>query len=311
VNRRRDPEHRLPERRHTYKVESVTPSINAHTRLLAVLGHPVGHSLSPEMHNAALAVAGMDCVYVAFDVHPHRLAGALAGMAALGFVGANLTIPHKEAAVGMMADLSPEARALGAVNTVSFHDGLAIGHNTDVQGLLEPLLARGVMLQGLRAVVMGAGGAARGAVYGLMKSGAEVTIVNRTVGRAEALAEHMGRALGVTAVRAAAAGSREAKEALLGAGLLVNATSAGMAPDDNAMPDVPEAALRKGLTVFDLIYRPRETRLLRVARCAGCEVLNGVPMLVHQGAASFEAWFGVEPDVGAMERAVLAALTES
>jgi shikimate dehydrogenase len=263
------------------------------------------------MHNAALTSAGLACVYVAFDVAPPALADSLRGMAALGFVGANITIPHKEAAFALVSTVSPEARALGAVNTVSFVDGAASGHNTDIEGVLAPLRELGIGLSGLQTVVLGAGGAARAAVCALAGAGSRVTVVNRTYARAEALVARVASLPGGASVVAEAAGSAGANRALIEAELIVNATAAGMTPDVGTMPDVPAAALRQGKTVFDLVYRPAETALLTAARRAGCRALNGVPMLVRQGAASFRHWFGMEPDVAAMERAVVSALAET
>jgi shikimate dehydrogenase len=293
-------------------VESASPRITARTRLLGVLGFPVEHSVSPEMHNAALLAAGVPLVYAAFSVAPDGLEAALRGMAAMGFVGANLTIPHKQAGAKLMASLTEEARALGAINTVCFAAGGMVGHNTDVEGFLQPLRRAGMDLAGLPATVLGAGGAARGVVYGLLRSGARVWLINRSRDRAVTLAADMARAVdGPERICVLDAGSDAARTAVRQSALLVNATSAGMSPYEDIFPPVSGEWLHPGLTVVDLVYRPAETRLLRAAREAGCRTINGLPMLVHQGAASFRMWLGMEPDLSVMEKAALAALNDS
>ena len=289
--------------------------ITARTRLLCVLGCPVEHSVSPEMQNAALRVAGVPIVYAAFRVTPEYLGSALAGLQALGFVGANLTIPHKEAGAQMMDRLSPEAAALGAVNTVIFSADGMVGHNTDVCGFLEPLRREGIDPAGKKAVVLGAGGAARAVVYGLSREGASVTIVNRTAERARVLADITAATLSpgkqARAPMALASGSSEAEDAVRGCDLLVNATSAGMAPNVEELPPIKTDWLRRETVVIDLIYRPRVTALLRAAMDRGCRTMNGLGMLVHQGAESLRLWLGIEADVTAMERAALNALRDS
>lgn len=274
-----------------------------------MFGYPVGHSLSPEMHNAALRSAALPYVYLAFEVKPENLAEAFRGACSLGLVGLNLTIPHKEAIVPLLDELRPEVRALGAVNTVSFDHGAARGYNTDVAGFLEPVRRSGIELSGADTVVFGAGGAARAVVYGLTAAGARVTLVNRTPERAEALRQAVSAVVGSCSVETAAAGSEKVRSAVRRAALLVNATSAGMDPHPEGMPDVPIDCLWPDTLVCDLIYRPAETRLLAAARRAGCAVMNGVPMLVHQGGEAFRIWFDSEPDLVAMEEAVMGVLS--
>jgi len=288
--------------------ESVTVSINATTRLLGVLGDPVGHSLSPEMHNAALRAAGLPCVYLAFAVPPAELREAVAGLRAIGAIGVNLTIPHKEAILSMLDVIAPEAQAVGAVNTLEFRDGLLVGHNTDVAGILAALREADVRLDGASVVVMGAGGSARAVCWALRSSGARITICNRTPSRAESLAAMLGNSPGAGTVDVVEPGERSFVDALQGASLIINTTSVGMSPRSEAMPEIPLRSLAHGTMVCDLIYRPRQTRLLKEAEEAGCRTMNGVSMLVHQGAASFRIWLGVEPDTVAMRNAVETAL---
>lgn len=264
------------------------------------------------MQNAALRAAGLDCAYVAFRVAPDQLESALGGLRALGFVGANLTIPHKETGFRLMSETSDEARSLGAVNTVVFTEERMVGHNTDVYGFLEPLRRDGVNLAGTRAVVLGAGGAARGVVYGLLREGAEVTIVNRNRERAALLAESMASVLPNGSGPAAyGAGSSDAAEAVRKCELLVNATAAGMAPNVDDLPPVEPEWIGPDTMVADLIYRPPVTALMRIAQDKGCRTMNGLPMLVHQGAESLRLWLGIEPDLAAMEQAAAQALANS
>lgn len=282
--------------------------ITASTRTAGVFGWPIGHSLSPEMQNAAFRAAGLPVVYLAFEVHPALLATALAGAAAMGMVGVNLTVPHKVAAAPLMARLSPEAAALGAVNTVRFTDDGMEGHNTDVEGFLQAVREQDLDPRGAQAVVYGAGGAARAVVYGLARSGAHVCVVNRTPARAAELQKALQASVPVASVSVAEPGSDAEAAALRSAALVVNATSAGMSPHTDTMPPVALEHMPESALVMDLVYRPSETIFLRRAREAGCRTVNGVPMLVHQGAVSFRLWLGQEPDIQAMRVAVEEAL---
>jgi shikimate dehydrogenase len=268
------------------------------TRLAAVIGSPVRHSLSPVLHNAAFAAAGLDWVYVALEVGPGRVPEALAGMRALGIGGLSVTMPHKEAVAAECDRLSDDAAALGAVNCVVPDGDELVGHNTDGAGFVAALSADGVDPAGMACVVLGAGGAARAIALALARAGAaEVAVVNRTADRAEQAVALLG---GVGRVVAPA----DAGESVGAAGLVVNATSVGMG--DPAPSDLPldPARLRAGQVVADIVYRPLETALLRAARTRGATAVNGVPMLVHQAAVAFELWTGVPAPVAAMTASV-------
>jgi shikimate dehydrogenase len=282
--------------------------ISGKTAVFCVLGHPIGHSLSPAMHNAALREMGVDGVYVAFDVAPGDLPAALAGLRALGVRGVNCTIPHKEALVPLMDELTPEAAAIGAVNTVQFRDGRMCGHNTDAPGFLAALRAEGVEPADSRAVVLGAGGSARAVVCALAGVGARVALANRTVERAAELAEHVNGRLSRSLVRGVGLEEGVLRSELEGADLLVNTTSLGMSPHPDALPPVPATALGPGLFVYDLIYNPRETRLLRLARECGARGQNGAGMLARQGALALELWTGRPVPAALMEAVVTAAV---
>lgn len=272
---------------------------------LAVLfGHPVGHSLSPIMHDAAFTARGIDGRYQAWDVAPAALAGAVQRMRASDtLLGANVTVPHKETVAQHLDALTPDARRLGAVNTLLREGERLVGHNTDALGLAVALRAlRTPPAPGL-AVVLGAGGAARAAVAVLLAAGCRVRVHNRTHARAAAL---------VAALRgggdAEAIDATELRTVVPRADWLVNTTSVGMrgGPPGNPLPD---GLLPRSGAVVDLVYRPRPTPLLAAAAAAGLETQDGVPMMVHQGAASFTAWTGQDAPVDAMRAAVERALS--
>lgn len=283
--------------------------ISGKTAVFCVLGHPVGHSLSPAMHNAALREMGLDGVYVAFDVAPEGLGAAVLGLQALGVRGVNCTIPHKEALVPLMDELSPDAELIGAVNTIVFQEGRRIGHNTDAPGFLADLRARGCDPAGKEALVLGAGGSARAVVVALARCGARVALANRTPQRAEELARHVNAAVGEERVRPLAMEPSALQEAVQAAGLLVNTTSLGMSPRVGEMAPVPPQAFHPELFVYDLIYNPRETALLRTARERGAGAAHGAGMLARQGALSLELWTGRPAPAELMERVVLEKLS--
>jgi shikimate dehydrogenase len=295
-------------------------NITSKTLLFAVLGHPVGHSLSPVMQNAALADMGLDGVYLAFDVKPERLAEALHGLAAVGAAGVNLTIPLKELAPPLLDWLSPEARRIGAVNTVRFAERRTEGHNTDAPGFLQSLRSLGFDPAGKHCVVLGAGGSARAIVVALRAAGAHVTLSNRTLAKAHELARILNEGEGDTsgairprsghpgAVTATPLEPGALEYALAAAELLVNTTSVGMTPHADDPPLVPITALHPRLFVYDLIYNPAETRLLAAARACGARTCNGIAMLAHQGALALEIWTGRPAPAATMERVLREAL---
>lgn len=282
--------------------------IDARTRLVGVIGWPIEHSLSPAMHNAALAALGLNWRYVAMPVRPGEVTAAVRGMAALGFRGCNVTVPHKAAVLAELDAVARDAAVLGAANTLVMSRDAGgcrhiAGHNTDVAGFLGALRAGGCAPQGREAVVVGAGGAARAVVYGLLWAGAaRVTVLNRTPARAERLAMELTppQAEAIPPLEAGALTPAALVEAAQGADLLVNATTVGMWPqvDGSVWPeDVPVPA---HLTVYDLVYNPLETRLLRQARAAGARALDGLGMLARQGALALDRWTDAALDVDAV-----------
>jgi shikimate dehydrogenase len=275
--------------------------IRGTTRVVGVFGYPVKHSASPAMHNAVFTALGLDWVYVPFEVAPENIGTALNGVRALGLAGVNVTVPLKELVLPYLDELTERARSLEAVNTVIHRDGRLIGDSTDGPGFLAALGHEGVSIgPGSRAVVLGAGGSARAVVQALVSEGASVTVANRNVERAQALAVAVG---GHNTV-AIPLTSEAIGDALPGASVLINTTSVGMHPNSDEMPPVPAEALTSELFVSDLIYNPAETRLLALARSRGCRTQNGIEMLVRQGAIAFQHWTGIEPPVDVMREAV-------
>lgn len=288
--------------------------IDAQTILVGVIGWPIAHSLSPAMHNAAFDALGLNWRYLAFAVRPGEVRAAIAGLAALGCRGTNVTVPHKEAVLRAMDVVPPRVRAFGAVNTVIIdRDGRGIatlrGENTDVGGLIQALREGGFEPAGKRILVAGAGGGARGVVYALCEAGAdEVVVLNRTPARASALVADLASSAGGTALRAGALAPDVLEEHAQNADLLVNTTTVGMWPNAGASIWPDDRAMPANLAVCDLVYRPLETRLLQQGRSAGAKAIDGLGMLIAQGALSFKMWTGQWPPVGVMRAACEAAL---
>ncbi len=294
--------------------------IDGSTTIVGVIGYPIAHSLSPRMHNAAIQTWGINWCYLPFQVTPESLEKAIEGMRGFGIRGLNVTVPHKQAVMRFLDWVSPEASAIGAVNTILNEEGRLSGYNTDVEGILAALRF-GAGLENLpeKVVVVGAGGAARGIVYALttVTDVKHITILNRTIWKAERLAAEMekmakekteiaGKELDGETVRDEL---REAGpggcETAHGAGLVINATPVGMYPDVDCSPIEDPSAFHPRLVVYDTIYNPEETRLMRLARSRGARSLNGLNMLVYQGAKSLEIWTGRKAPVDVMREAVM------
>ncbi len=269
-------------------------AITGGTRLAAVIGSPIRHSLSPTIHNAAFGACGLDWVYVALDVPAGQAEGALTGMQALGIDGLSVTMPHKTDVAAALERLAPEARLLDAVNCVARDvNGVLVGHNTDGIGFVDSLRADHELDPvGWRVVVLGAGGAARSVVLALAEAGAaEVVVVNRDRARGEAAARLAGPI-----------GRVGEPDDVAGADLVVHATPLGMRSVREPLPLDPEL-FHPGQVVADLVYRPRYTRLLYEARSRGALGVEGLGMLVHQAAHQFRLWTGRQPPVSVMRAA--------
>lgn len=259
---------------------------------LGILGHPIGHTLSPSMHNVAANIHKISISYSAYDVKPENLKDAIDGIRALSIDGVNVTVPHKTAVIPYLDEISPEARQIGAVNTITRNGEKLVGSNTDMYGFITAIKENGgVDPGGKRIFVYGAGGAARAVVYGLaMEKAMEITIANRTESKAVSLAVEVIQSEPETNLKAIGFGSNKLFDSLSMADIIVNATSLGMGGAD----EFPPGAIKfnKNQLVVDIVYRPLITPLLARAREDGAKTLDGLWMLIHQGASSFRLWTG-------------------
>jgi shikimate dehydrogenase len=266
-----------------------------------LIGDPVAHSLSPAMQNAAFAHLGLDYVYLPFRVKKEDLPEAVNGIRALNMRGANVTIPHKTAVIPLLDGLEPLAQKIGAVNTIVNDSGKLTGYNTDAAGFLRSLMENGVQPQGKKVAIVGAGGAARAVAFTLAESNAELIILNRQQDFNLAVGLAAGLSCFSTAgVKALELNDKNLKASINEAEILINATSVGMSPDADRTP-VPAKFLKPGLVVFDAVYNPSRTRLLKEAGAAGAKIISGIDMLVWQGALAFELWTGAVAPVKIMK----------
>lgn len=273
--------------------------LSGHTRLAAVIGHPVRHSLSPAIHNAAFDELGLDWVYLAFDVESGRAEGALGAMRDLGIDGLSVTMPHKTDVARAVDECSPSATALDAVNCVQRVGRKLVGHNTDGDGFVAALRADGIDPDGQTCGVVGAGGAGRAVIDGLARAGAtEIVVVNRNADRASEAAQLGG---GVGRVGALAE--------LADLDLLVHATSVGMGEPDVAHDMVDHVG--SGQVVADLVYNPRQTALLTRSERSGARTVDGLGMLVHQAGLAFTLWTGEVAPIAKMMDAVVKSVDPS
>lgn len=277
--------------------------VDAATFLLGLIGYPLGHTLSPRLHQAALAAAGLNGVYLALPTPPEHLEDAVRGMRAWKVRGMNVTIPHKVAVIPFLDGLTPGAELVGAVNTLYWEGDRLMGDNTDVAGVKA--LVAGLPVQGRRVLVLGAGGSARSVGVALGDLGAaEVDFLVRRPGAAQSLVVRLTEAFPAT--RVAERPWEEAGDRLRAADLVINTTPLGMEPNDADAPLTPEqvALLPAHAAVLDLIYRPATTRLMREAARRGLETRNGLPMLIAQAQAAFERWTGRHVSLDVWERSL-------
>lgn len=276
------------------------------TQNLGIIGCPVEHSLSPAMQNAALSAAGLDYAYVAMSVAEEQLSEAVTGLKALKFRGFNVTIPHKAAIMPLLDVVDQNAAVMGAVNTVVVQDGSLHGYNTDVLGFMNALRDRGFDPQGKTAVLLGAGGAARAVLWGLLQGGVKLIRIGvRNVPKVEPLADFF-RKYGKVELFHWEEDSFQ--HGLAEADLLVNTTPLGMYPHIDAVPPVNWAYVQPKTFVYDIIYTPIQTKFLQMAEQHGNPVLNGEGMLVGQGAEAFRLWTGQTADSLVMTQALRQAL---
>lgn len=279
--------------------------LSGSTTPFAVLGHPIGHTLSPVMHNSAFKALGMDAVYLAFDVAPENLQSVLPAMADMGFGGVNLTVPLKETAFRNLKQMNESARRLGAVNTVEFaSDGSIIGHNTDGDGFVTAVKEGfGESVSGDRVFIMGCGGAGRAVAITCAAEGcAELILTDVDEGRTARLLDELANLSPETRTRAISADKHAWIEASAGADIVVQATPVGMKKTDESL--LPPSAFRSGQVAFDLVYMYPETAFMKAAIEGGASAANGLAMLLYQGAKAFSIWTGQVPAVEAMRTAL-------
>ena len=282
--------------------------ISGRTRVCAVIGDPIEHTLSPTMHNAAFQHLKLDFVFVAFRVTPDKLENVVRGACALGIRGLNVTMPHKNSVTGFLNEADAAVKFLGAANTILNQGGRLRGFNTDGVGALRALDFNGVSLTGKKVLLLGAGGAAKAIALSLAKEVEELCILNRDVVKARELASVLapfGKKIDGNELS-----PRQIQQELRETDLLINATSVGMTPyasESLVMSDW----LKPELAVMDIVYNPVETKLIREARAAGAKVISGVEMLLYQGAASFEIWTGFKAPVDVMRNALLRKLSSA
>jgi len=280
----------------------MTHQISGKTKICGIVGDPIEHSMSPVMHNAAFKELGLDYIYLPFRVKKEDLGEAIEGVRAFHIQGLNVTIPHKVAVIPFLNRIDTLAQKIGAVNTIVNDNGLLTGYNTDATGFLQSLLEEGVEPRGKKVAILGAGGSARAIAFILVDRGAHLIILNRHVERAENLARDVGKD-----VKALTFTNENLATVLEETGILINATSVGMSPDTDSTP-VPANLLRPGLVVVDIVYHPLPTRLLKEAEAVGAHTIDGLGMLVWQGAQGFEKWTGQKAPVSLMRKEVVKAL---
>lgn len=269
-------------------------SFHVNTKVIGVIGHPIKNSYSPFIHNVAIELKKLDYIYLPFDVPASGLKNAIKGMIALGIRGFNVTIPHKESMLHFMDSVSEEASIIGAVNTVVNDQGKLYGYNTDVNGILETLNPYKEELFNKEMTVVGAGGAARAAIYSIIRyyKPSKITIVNRTEERADILKRYFADKMKFDNILTAELFPPDLIDVFSSSKLIINATPVGMHPDPDDSITSIASSFNKDQIVFDLVYNPPMTNLLKIAKEREAVVLKGLKMLVYQAAKSFELWTG-------------------
>lgn len=280
--------------------------ITGNTKLLGVMGHPINHSFSPAIHNAALTDANLDYAYLPLEVPKESLKNTLKWIRTLNFRGFNVTIPHKNDILPLLDEVTEEARTVGAVNTVIRENGRLIGYNTDIVGFIAGLSEANFKAENKNAVILGAGGAARAVIAGLLKEKIKnIAIVARNTEKAQILAKNFDK--GIVCCNFADA---EYKDILKDADIIVNTTPLGMYPNVDAMAPMDFSVVKKSALIYDIIYTPEETKFLREAKENGLQTQNGETMLVEQGAAAFRLWTGEDPNISLMKKTLRDALKD-
>ena len=281
------------------KTKNIKDSFHSNTKLLGLIGHPIKQSFSPYIHNITSELLKTDYIYLPFNVTTDNLKNALKGMIALDIIGFNVTIPHKENILQYLNNISEEALIVGAANTVLNDHGTLNGFNTDIYGVTETLLPFKDQLAGKVVTIVGAGGGARAAIYSLLRNFKveKINLINRTKERAETLKEYFSNKMKFDCIEAFELVPPDNVDLLNQSKLIINATSVGMTPDDDDSITPLKDSFNKDQIVFDMVYNPTKTKLLKIAKRSGAKTLDGLKMLVYQAAKSYEIWTGEEMPV--------------
>ncbi|MFX1496530.1 MAG: shikimate dehydrogenase [Promethearchaeota archaeon] len=282
---------------------SVRNYINSQTKILGVIGHPIEHSMSPIMHNAAIQDLHLNYIYLALNVPPNKLQDAIKGIKAFNIKGISVTIPHKERVIPFLDEIDLIAQKINSINTIKNVDGFLKGTNTDAEGAKKALIEAGCKLSGKKVILLGAGGAAKAISYSLASEVEKILIINRTEERAKRLVSELKTKIGYN-IESKKNTKTTIKKEIDNADILINATSVGMFPKTEISP-LSKTLLHNKLFVFDLIYNPLETQLLKDSKEIGCRTLSGLDMLVYQGALAFEWWTNKKPNIELMKSKII------
>jgi shikimate dehydrogenase len=279
---------------------------NHSTKIVGVIGHPIKHSFSPLMHNIAFELSGLNYIYLPFDVPATSLKDVLKGMVALGIRGFNVTLPLKEKVLPILKDVSEEVNIIGAANTIINDEGTLRGYNTDVYGIVESLNPYKEELSGANVSIIGSGGSARSVIYALIRhfKVAHINIINRTEQTAESLKEYFSTKMLFSEFRALPLTPPDLVETFRDSKLIINTTSMGMYPEIDDSATTIQDSFMKGQIVFDVVYNPVKTKLLKLAESQGATIITGLKMFVEQGAKSYEMWTGEEMQKEKVYRAI-------
>ncbi len=281
-------------------------TITAKTKVLCVIGDPIEHSISPKMHNAVIHELGLDYVYVAFKIKKESLKEAVQGFKSLGIQGINVTIPHKVDIMQYLDEIDPTAMKIGAINTIKNDNGYLRARNTDGEGALKALIDNGYSPKGKKITIIGAGGASRAIAFFVAQHASEVSIFDINLEACRKLTENLKQFYRIP-INANSMDLNDLKKQLDSSDLLINTSPIGMHPKINESP-IPKDLLKKHLTVFDIVYNPIQTQLLKDAKELGCNCISGLDMFVNQGAIAFEWWTEKKPNVNLMKEVVKKSL---
>ncbi|MFW9988511.1 MAG: shikimate dehydrogenase [Candidatus Odinarchaeota archaeon] len=285
---------------------SANDYISAKTKVLCVMGYPIEHSMSPTMHNAAIRDLNLDYIYLAFSILPDNLTTAIDGIKVFDIKGINITIPFKQTIIKYLDEVDPVALEIGAVNTIKNDEGFLSSRNTDAEGAMKALTDAGYKVSGKNILLLGAGGAGRAIAFMMAKESNKIVLSDMVEKRAEKLANEIKSKYGIN-IEGKNNTNRVLKEESKKADILINATPIGMYPNIDKSP-IPSEFLHKDLFVFDVIYNPLKTKLLKDAAEKGCTTLSGLNMLVNQGVLAFEWWTNKKPNIDLMRNKIIEVL---